>query len=183
VQDYRLAYNLQVLQSLKHTMEVSVVQTLAKKYRTTCRTISRRYGAMLQTEDGADKVLRVTIERAPPKKPLTTHCGGVSLKWNTWACINDAPTTPVWSGRSEVVERLFAQTCERCGSHAHMEVHHVRKLADLVSKGRTKPPTWQRRMAARGRKSLVVCRSCYERIQYGRDDGPSLRRTGYRRAS
>jgi hypothetical protein len=138
---------------------------------------------MVQTEDGAYKVLRVTIKREPPKKSLTTHFGGVSVKWNTWACINDAPTKPVWSGRSEVVERLVAHTCERCGSHAHIEVHQVRKLADLEPKGRTKPPMWPRRMAARGRKSLVVCRSCHERIQYGRYDGPSLRRTGYRRAS
>jgi group II intron reverse transcriptase/maturase len=183
VQYYRMAYNLHVLQGLKHTMEVSLVQTLARKYRTTCRTIYQRYGARIETEDGAYKVLRVTIEREPPKKPLTTHFGGVSLKWNKWVCINEAPTKPIWSGRSEVVERLLAQTCELCGSHAHIEVHHVRKLADLAAQGRTKPPTWQRRMAARGRKSLVVCRRCHERIQYGRYDGPSLRRTGYRRAS
>jgi hypothetical protein len=183
VQDYRMAYNLHVLPSLKHTMEVSLVKTFATKDRTPCRTISQRYGAMMQTEDGAYKVLRVTIKREPPKKSLPMHFGGVSVKWNKWACINDAPSKPVWSGRSDVVERLLAQTCELCESHAPIEVPHVRKLADLESQGRTKPPTWQRRMAARGRKSLVVCRSCPERIQYGRYDGPSLRRTGYWRAS
>ena len=136
-----MAYNLHVLQGLKHTMEVSLVQTLARKSRTTCRTIYQRYGARIETEDGAYKVLRVTIEREPPKTPLTTHFGGVSLQWNKGGCINEAPTTPIWHGRSEVVERLLAQPCELCGSHVHIDVHHVRKRADLAAKGRTKPPT------------------------------------------
>ena len=183
VQYYRMAYNLHILQHLKHVMEVSLVQTLAKKYKTTGRKIYRRYGATIQTEDGDRRVLRATIDRDPPKKPLTTHFGAVSLRWNKWVSINDAPTKPVWSGRSEVVERLLAQTCELCGSHEHIEVHHIRKLADLASKGQDKPPSWKRRMVARQRKSLVVCRSCHEQIQYGRYDGPSLRSTGYRRAS
>jgi hypothetical protein len=85
-------------------------------------------------------VLRVTIEREPPKKSLTTHFGRVSLKWNKWVCISDAPTKPVWSGRSEVVERLLAHTCELCGAHEHIEVHQIHKLADLTTKGGTQPP-------------------------------------------
>lgn len=182
-QDDRMAYNLQGRQSLKHTMEVSLVRPLAKRSRPTCRTISQRYGARIETEDGVYKVLRVTITRDPPTKPLATHCGGGSRKWTEWACIHEAPTTPLWSGRSEGVERLLAQTCELCGSHAHIEVHHVRTRAELAAKGRTKPPTWPRRMAARGRKALVVCRSGHERIQDGRDDGPSRRRRGDRRAA
>jgi hypothetical protein len=183
VQYSRMAYNLHSLQYLKYVMEVSLVQTWAKKYKTTCQKIYRRYGTTIQTEDGDRKVLRVTIDRDPPKKPLTTHFGAVSLRWNTWVRINDAPTKPVWSGRSEVVERLLAQTCALCGSQEHIEVHHVRKLADLASKGQAKPPSWKRRMVARQRKSLVVCRSCHEQIQYGRYDGLSFRSTGDWRAS
>ena len=183
VQYYRMAYNLHVLQYLKHTMEVSLVQTFAKKYRTTCRKISQRYGASIPTEDGVYKVLRVTLERPSPKPPLITYFGGVSLRWNKWVNINEAPTTPIWSGRSEVVERLLAQTCELCGAHEQIEVHHIRKLADLASKSHLPVAPWKRRMAARQRKSLVVCRRCHEHIQYGRYDGPNLRRTGSRRAS
>jgi group II intron reverse transcriptase/maturase len=183
VQYYRLAYNLHVLSHLKYVMEVSLVQTLAKKYKTTCPMIYQRYGATMDTKAGPRRVLRVTIERDPPKSPLTTYFGGVSLQWNQWACLNDAPTKPVWSGRSEVVERLLAQICELCGSQEHIEVHHIRKLADLASKTGDQPPRWKRRMVARQRKTLVVCRSCHERIQYGHYDGPALRRSGYRRAS
>jgi hypothetical protein len=127
---------------------------------------------MIQTEDGAYKVLRVTITREPPKKSLTTHFGGISVKWNTWACIDDTPTTPVWSGRSAVVERLLAHTCERCGSPAHLEVHHVRTLADLHQPGRRERPAWLHLMAKRRHKTLVVCRRCHEDIHAGRATAP-----------
>ena len=111
------------------------------------------------------------------------YFGGVSLKWNKWAWINDKPTEPVWSGRSEVVERLLAQECELCGSKENIEVHHIRKLAELKSKGGAEQPAWKRRMAARRRKTLVVCRACHEQIQYGRYDGEAFRRNGCWRAT
>ena len=183
VQYYRLAYNLHTLSHLKYVMEVSLVKTLANKYKTTCSKIYRRYGAKIDTEEGLRKVLLVTVERKPPKKPLVAYFGGVSLKWNKWAWINDKPTEPVWSGRSEVVERLLAQECELCGSKEHIEVHHIRKLADLKSKDGGEQPAWKRRMAARRRKTLVVCRACHEQIQYGRYDGKAFRRSGCWRAT
>ena len=183
VPDARMADNLPGLQGLTPTMEVSLVPTFARKSRPTCRTIDHRDGARLATADGAYKGLRVTIARDPPKTPLTTPVGGVSVPWHTWGGMNEAPTTPLWSGRSAVGDCLLAHTCERCGSHAHIEGHHVRNLAELAAQGRTKPPTWQRRMAAGGRTSLVVCRRGHARIPYGRYEGPSLRRPGYRRAS
>src|SRR2546425_11420247 len=38
-------------------------------------------------------------------------------------------------------------------------------------------PEWKRRMAARRRKTLVVCRACHELIQYGNYDGKTFQRT------
>jgi group II intron reverse transcriptase/maturase len=177
VQYYRLAYNLHTLSTLKHVMEVSMVRTLANKYRTTCTKIYQRYGATIQTDDGPYRVIRVTVKRQPPKKSLTTYFGGLSLQSNKWARINDQPTKPIWSGRSELVERLLAQACELCGSPQHIEVHHVRKLADLQSKHGAVLPEWKRRMAARRRKTLIVCRACHELIQYGNYDGKTCQRT------
>ena len=174
VQYYRMAYNLHTLHLLKRVMEESLVRTLARKYRTTCTKIYRRYGTRLQTAEGTYKVLQVTVKRQPPKKALTAHFGGVSLKSNKWASLNDQPTKPIWSGRSEVVERLLAQECELCGSDHQIEVHHVRKLADLNPKDGSELPEWKRRMAARQRKTLVVCRVCHEAIQYGNYDGKTL---------
>ncbi|MGC1952192.1 MAG: hypothetical protein WA970_06410 [Gammaproteobacteria bacterium] len=57
-----------------------------------------------------------------------------------------------------------------------MTVHHVRKLANLNSPGQRERPEWMKRMAARRRKTLIVCRLCHERIHSGHYDGKALRR-------
>lgn len=170
---YRMAYNLHTLSHLKHVMEVSLVKTLANKYKTTCSKIYKRFSAWMDTEQGPRKVLQVTRKRAKAQ-PLVTHFGAVSLKWKRFAHIHDGSKQALWSGRSEVVERLLAQQCELCGSTDKIEVHHVRKLADIAHG----TESWKRKMAARARKTLIVCRKCHEAIQYGRYDGKQLRRKG-----
>ncbi len=49
-----------------------------------------------------------------------------------------------------------------------MEVHHVRKLADLTKPGRADKPWWVWLMAVRRRKTLVVCRACHQATHAGR---------------
>ncbi|WP_118987949.1 HNH endonuclease [Photorhabdus sp. CRCIA-P01] len=67
--------------------------------------------------------------------------------------------------RSEIVSRLLAQTCEICGTdEGPFEVHHVRKLCDLNKPGQRKKPLWAKIMAARRRKTLVVCVKCHKEI-------------------
>ena len=182
VQYYRMAYNLHTLNRLKWVMHLSLVKTLAKKFKTTCRQIYHRYKATISTTDGTFKVLQVTRQREP-KTPLITHFGGVSLKWNKWVAINDEQQSRIWNGRSEVVQRLLAQECELCGSQSNIEVHHIRKLADLEPKGRKQRPEWMKKMSARRRKTLVVCRNCHHNIQYGRYDGHALKRKNYWKAT
>ena len=43
----------------------------------------------------------------------------------------------IFIGHNEIVQRLLADECELCGSKENVEVHHIRKLADLKIKGRT----------------------------------------------
>jgi hypothetical protein len=180
VQYYRLAYNLHCLGQLKWVMETSLTQTLAKKLKTSRTEIYRRYRARLQTEQGTYAVLQVTVDRGPDRLPLTAHFGGVSLCWNKWVKISD-DIEPIWNKRSEVIERLMAQKCELCGSTLNIEVHHIRKLADLEHKRRNKPE-WARVMAARRRKTLVVCQSCHNQIHAERYNGPALSKEGHGRA-
>ena len=170
VQYYRMAYNLHTLSELKYAMEVSLVKTLAKKYKTTCTKIYRKYGTKIKTDEGEYKVILIKVERNIPKKPLIAYFGGISLKWNKWGSINDAHTKPIWNHRSELVQRLLAQECELCGSHDNIEVHHIRKLADLKQNGRTIQPRWKIHMSERKRKTLVVCHKCHTNIQYGKYD-------------
>ena len=169
VQYYRLAYNLRSMGKVKYTAEVSLVKTLANKLRCSCREVYQRYRAKLMTIDGDYQVLMVKVERGPKKKALVAHFGGISLKRNPWAALGETATT-VWSGRSEIRQRLLAQKCELCGAEDDIEVHHVRKLADL--KGGS---PWEKVMAARRRKTLVVCQGCHQRIHAGRHDGPKIK--------
>ncbi len=182
VQYYRMAYNLHTLNGLKWVMQLSLIKTLAKKFKTTCRQIYHRYKATISTTEGTFQVLQVVKPREP-QAPLITHFGGVSLKWNKWVAIDDEQQSHIWNGRSEVVQRLLAQECELCGSRSNIEVHHIRKLADLEPKSRKPRPQWMKKMSARRRKTLVVCRSCHQNIQYGRYDGQALKRKEYGQAT
>ena len=55
-----------------------------------------------------------------------------------------------------------------CDSTVDVEVHHIRALRDLNVKGQREKPKWVQIMAARKRKTLVVCRTCHMDIHHGR---------------
>jgi group II intron reverse transcriptase/maturase len=173
VQYYRLAYNLHQMSRLKRIMELSLVKTLAKKYKTTCAKIYRKFRTTLEVEQHTYRVLQVTQDRGPDKSPLVTYFGGVPLRWNKWVTIHDT-VEPIWNRRSELIDRLLAQRCELCGSTQNIQVHHIRKLADLNRQGQTQKADWARLMAARHRKTLIVCLNCHNKIHYGRYDGPAI---------
>ena len=81
--------------------------------------------------------------------------------------------------RNELIHRLLAHRCEICQTRKNLEVHHIRKLADLNKPGRREKPAWVRLMAMRRRKTLVICRPCHEHIHAGRATAPN-RITGER---
>ena len=168
VQYYRMAYNLHMLSRLKYVAEVSLVKTLANKYRCSRRKIYRQFRKVVQTANGTYKVLEVELKRGPKKKPLVARFGGISLRKNEWATISERPRR-IWSGHSEIQQRLLAQKCELCGSTDNIEVHHIRKLADLKGNSR-----WEKVMAARRRKTLVVCQNCHKQVHHGHYDGPAI---------
>ncbi len=59
---------------------------------------------------------------------------------------------------------LLADRCEVCGKTGKSSVHHIRKLADLDKQGQVEKPAWAKQMAARRRKTLVICRDCHTEI-------------------
>ena len=74
-------------------------------------------------------------------------------------------------GRSELEKRLLADTCEYCGTTAdaeQIEVHHIRALKDLKTYDGREKPAWVKIMAARKRKTLVLCVTCHQDVTYGR---------------
>lgn len=167
VQYYLLAHNVAHLTRLHWVMETSLLKTLAGKHKTSCAAICKKYKTTTTTEEGQTLTcVEVQVEREN-KPPLVARFGGISLRRQPLAVLNDTP--PVYrSGRTEILKRMQADTCELCGASENNEVHHIRKLADLdKGRGRETPP-WMRIMAARRRKTLVVCRDCHVNIHAGR---------------
>ena len=163
---YRLAFNMYTLGQLKWIMERSLTMTLAHKFKVSVPEIYEKYGAELEVEGKKYKGLRVSIPRQD-KKPLIATWGGVSLSWDINATLEEQPPT-VYTGHSELVQRLLAGYCELCGATENVEVHHVRAMKDLYTYPGREKPEWVKRMIALKRKTMPLCRTCHEDVTYGR---------------
>jgi group II intron reverse transcriptase/maturase len=169
VEYYRLAYNLHTFDQLKRVMQESLAKTLAFKYKTSVREIYKKYQTEIAVEGKRFKVFQVVITREG-KKPLVATWGGITLTWDIGATIEDRPP-PKWNRRSELERRLLAQVCEVCGATrltTQIEVHHIRALKDLNTYDGREKPLWVKIMAARRRKTLVLCRTCHDDLHAGR---------------
>jgi group II intron reverse transcriptase/maturase len=167
VEYYRMAHNVYLLNKLKWIMEISLTKTLAAKLKLSVRKVYEKYHTTLLVDQKPYKGLQVVIERKEGKKPLVAKWGGIPLRRRMDLPLPDTPY-PYWDARTELVQRLLADTCELCGSQTDIEVHHIRALKDLKRYGRAEKPAWVKTMAARHRKTLVVCRSCHKDIHHGR---------------
>ena len=163
---YRLAPNLRRLHRLKWVLETSLTRTLARKLRISVTRVYRRYRAVRPTERGPRVTLQVAVAREG-KPPLVATWGRTDLVHRRGAVLDDAPAK-VWNPRTDIVQRLLADACELCGSRDRVQVHHVRALKDLRRRGRAELPRWKQEMAARQRKTLVVCHACHTAIHADR---------------
>jgi AI2M/AI1M-like HNH endonuclease/type II intron maturase len=174
VQYYLLAQDVFRLGTLHWVMETSLLKTLANKHRATVTKMARRYKATIETPAGPRKCLQVSVERDRGRRPLVARFGGIPLRRDRTAILLDQRPVLASAKRNELIHRLLAQRCEICQTREHLEVHHIRKLADLNTPGRREKPAWMQLMAKRRRKTLVICRPCHEDIHTGRP-------TAYRR--
>ena len=167
VQYYQLTYNVCHWNILHYVMRTSLAKTLAHKHKLSVRKVIRKYRTTVMTPMGERRVLAAIQHRGDERKALIAYFGGIELRRQKQAKLNDQPVV-IFNDRVEVVQRLLAQQCELCGSTDCCEVHHIRKLTDLDQPGRKTKPEWIKRMAARRRKTLVVCRQCHHDIHHGR---------------
>ena len=123
--------------------------------------MARKYGATVDTPHGPRRCFEARVERAG-RKPLVARFGGIPLKRQKKAVLQDRQPVPVTS-RKELITRLRAGRCELCEERARVEVHQVRKLADLTRPGRPQP-AWAHLMAKMRRKTLIVCFTCHNAI-------------------
>ena len=173
VQYYLLASNVSHFGRLQWVMNKSLAKTLANKHKTTARKVFRRYKGVAQTEHGKRACIRVEVQRGDGKRPLVAQFGGIPLKRQRQAVLVDRRPRPYRSERNELLQRLLAEECELCGATEDIQVHHVRALRDLNVKGQRAKSQWIQTMAARRRKTLVVCRPCHTDIHAGRSEPQS----------
>jgi group II intron reverse transcriptase/maturase len=163
---YLLASDVFRLNRLHWVMQSSLLCSLANKHRSTMSKMARKHKATIDTPAGPRKCIQASIIRAVGTKPLVAQFGGIPLKRQKWAVLLDRDPTQHHPRRRELVKRVLAGLCEMCGRTENIQVHQVRKLADLDQNGREQPD-WAALMAKRRRKTLVVCATCHEGIHAG----------------
>jgi hypothetical protein len=162
VQYYLLAGDVQRLHRLRWVMETSMLKTLASKHRSSVSKMAARHRAKTMTPHGPRVCFEASIARES-RQPLVARFGGIPLRRQKTATLIDRqPHRPLYPHK-QLIRRLQRGRCELCEATEHIEVHHIRRLADLAAAGPW-PPAWAKIMANKRRKTLVVCRDCHDLI-------------------
>jgi len=157
---YALAYGVkQRMNKLAYIWQTSLLKTLAHKHQTSVSKIATR----LKTNDGYAHIVRdehktriIRLFRLKDLKPSVSSDHRIDTPPSTY---------DLTLSRSELIRRLNARKCEYCETiQGPFEVHHIRKLKD-VAQGKER---WQQMMAARRRKTLVLCRTCHHLLHAGK---------------
>jgi hypothetical protein len=153
--------------NLKYVVETSLLKTLANKHQKTVSQMASKYKVWVDTPNGKRKGFRVRVPR-PGKKDLVATFGGITLGREEGKIIRDDISKWWWNSHSELLERMLAKECEYCRQKGPCEVHHIRRLANIMKrKDRT---GWQKLMAVKKRKTLVLCPECHDKLHVGRLD-------------
>jgi len=121
-----------------------------------------KHKTVAQTRHGPRTCFEARVER-DGRKPLVARFGGIPLTRTKDATLVDRVPTPVTYPRKELTVRLRKGRCELCQEPGKVQVHQIRKLAQLDNPGADQP-TWATVMVRKRRKTLVVCPSCHDLI-------------------
>jgi group II intron reverse transcriptase/maturase len=161
VQYYLLAGDVRRLHRLRWVMLTSMLKTLASKHRSTPTKIAAKHKAKIMTPHGPRTCFEAVVDRGKASKPLVARFGGIPLRRQKTAVINDRPTGRVIFPRRELIGRLSSGRCELCEQTRQVQVHHVRNLAELTASSTAR---WAEAMIRKRRKTLVVCADCHDHI-------------------
>ena len=90
----------------------SMLKTLAAKHRSTAIKITAKHQAKIMTPYGPRTCFEAIVERGKASKPLVARFGGVPLKRQKTAVIDDQLPQRVAYPRRELIGRLSAGRCE-----------------------------------------------------------------------
>jgi hypothetical protein len=165
VQYYLLATDVWRLARLRWAAETSMLKTLAAKHSSTVTAMAARHKAKIETPRGIRTCFEARVET---RRQAAT---GRTVR-------RDTPRTAQGSGphqprprsgaalpRQRADHPAPAGPNELCEEPAKVQVHQIRKLAQLDKPGPGLPP-WAVLMARKRRKTLVVCHPCHDAIHH-----------------
>lgn len=157
---YKMASNVSKLCKIYYIIMISFLKTLAAKYKTTCAKLykNKKYA---KRKNG-----KTTVGITYNDKYYELFNGPFevdkTVKYNK--NIDIIENINKYFARTSLIDRLEANKCEYCGDiKGPFEVHHVKKLKDL--KGKT---LWEKFMIARKRKTIILCKSCHDKLHAGK---------------
>jgi hypothetical protein len=112
-------------------METSMLKTLAAKHSCTITKMARKYKTRITTDDGPRVCFQVTVPREG-RKPLVARFGGIPLKRQPTAIINDRKPPQATTQGNELIHRLLAERCEPCESRTELQVHHSHRSTAYI---------------------------------------------------
>lgn len=150
----------------------SMVKTIARKEKSSVKKVIKKYGIDVPRKVGTGTVRVVGVRYTTKEGPKTmTYFNDSLKKVNKPKSDVSDEFGQAFSG-GQLMKRINANTCEMCGSQTgDMEIHHVRKLKDIVKKYRKRGapvPYWVRMMGVMKRKTLVLCHDCHVKIHNGK---------------
>ncbi len=169
---YEMAHNVRRLNRVKYAYLMSLVKTLAVKHKTSAAQIMKKY--LKKTKDGVTGIV-VEVNGKDGRKRTATF-GGKPIRFSKGRDDVSDKVTALYPARNELYKRLVGNVCELCGSREGINVHHIRKIAEIKQRyrGKNLPPKWALWMMMHNRKTIVVCKECHHSIHTGRYDGTAL---------
>jgi group II intron reverse transcriptase/maturase len=162
VQYYLLAGDVLRLHRLRWVMESSMLMTLARKHGSSMSRMAAKHKAKIDTPNGPRTCFEARIDR-DSGNPLVARFGGIPLKRQKTAVLKEHQLHQPVYAQKELIQRLRKGMCELCRRSDGIQVHHIRGLAHLTPAGPAQP-AWEKVMANKRRKTLVVCDDCHDLI-------------------
>ena len=156
---YKMASNVCKLNNFNYICQISFLKTLSNKYKTTCAKLYKNKNYC------QNKHIGITYNN----KFYEFFNGpfNVTKVIKYERNIDMMENVNKYFGRNSLIKRLEANKCEWCGDEqGPFEVHHVKKLKDLKNKKRLQD--WEKLMIARNRKTIVLCRTCHNKLHAGK---------------
>jgi hypothetical protein len=161
------------LNKFKHIHYFSLAKTIARKENSTVHKVIQKYGVDVPQKQGKGtrKIIGVTYQTKQGEQTTTYFNDSLKKVDKPLTGYTDKFGFGFMLG-SQLITRLNADRCEMCGADSKsIEVHHVRKLKDIITKYKkrgSKIPNWILQMSRMNRKTLVACEDCHKKIHAGK---------------